>query len=225
MDDTQVNNSSTMGDASKLMSGEQVPPKLKHEMDSYVAALMHIVHNSKTADNVVNMLKAAPPEESIPTVALQVNAEVEKAFAAKKQEKVSDSVKIAGAIYLASDLTELGNVSKAWDTPISEQDVPKMFQSIVSKYIHNGLKDGSIDPIQLQKDTEPILNEQQKQVGQTIQQKLGLPEQPTASMGVDTYVQKKTAPLEKENTQLKSLLQKQQMAQAAQQQQQQGGQV
>lgn len=206
----------------QLQEQQKIDPKLQKQMDSYIAALMYSMHNPKTSGNVLEMLKSAPPEQSIPYTAIQLNSQVEQAFSKKLGGKVDDSVKLAGAMYLASDLSELGNAAKLWETPVTEKDVPKMFQGIVTKYIHNGLRDGSIDPIQLQKDIEPLMNDKQRQIGQMAQQKLQLPDQPTESMGVDMYLKKKMAPVEQENQKLKGMLQgvNQQQQQVQQQQQQ-----
>ncbi len=201
---------------------QKVDPKLQKQMDSYIAALMYSMHNPKTSGNVIEMLKSAPPEQSIPYTAMQLNSQIEQSFSKKMGGKVADEVKLAGAMYLASDLSELGNAAKLWEKPVSEQDVPKMFQGIVTKYIHQGLKDGSIDPIKLQADTEPLLNDKQRQIGQTLQKEIGLPDQPTESMGVDMYLKKKITPIEQENQKLKGMLQgvnqqQQQQTQEAQQ--------
>ena len=66
-----------------------------------------------------------------------------------------------------------------------------------------------------------MLNEKQKALGSKVQQEIGLPDQPTVTMGVDSYVKKRTAPLEDENTKLKGLLQQQQQVPQQQQPQEQ----
>lgn len=214
---------SPVNDAKKLMEGQEVSPELQKKMDSYIASLMHVIHNPKTADGILEMLGAAPPAESIPHTALYVNDAVEKVFD-KKNTKVEDSVKIAGAMYLVSDLSELGNAANVWKgQKVPEQEVPKILQKTMSQYIHQGIRSGSIDPIQLQADTEPLLNDKQRQIGSTLQEKLGLPGEPTASMGIDAYTKKKTAPLEAENAQLKKLLSEQQRSKQQEQQQSKGG--
>ena len=93
-------------------------------MEIYTASLMHIIHNEKTADSVIKMLQSGPPEQSIPSTAYQINKQVEQSFT-KKTGKVDDSVKIAGALYLASDLSELGNVAGIWDTAVTQDSFPK----------------------------------------------------------------------------------------------------
>ena len=202
-------------DTVEQMEGQQqVDPKLQKEMDKYVASLMYVMHNPKTSKNVLDMLGSGDPEQSIPATALYLNETVEKAFAKKTQGAVKDEVKLHGAMYLASDLSELGNAAKVWEQPVAEDKVPIMFQKIVSKYIHKGLKEGTLDPIKLQADTEPLLNEQQRAIGSRVQQELGLPNEPTASMGIDTLIRNKTKPMEDENAKLKATLAQQQQASA-----------
>lgn len=196
--------------ATNLLSpdGEDVSPQLKKQMDSYIISLMHVIHNQQTSKSVVETLRSAPPEESIPATAIQLNSMVEPTFQ-KKFGKIDDSVKIAGALYAVSDLVELGNVSGSFQQEVSKDQVVPLFQKTVSKYVHMGLADGSIDPIKLQMDAEPLLNDKQKQIGSTIQKELGLPDQPTLSMGIDTITKSKTKPLEQENQKLRSLIEQQ----------------
>lgn len=209
----------TMKDMDNVAQGKEVSPELQHKMDTYNTALMHIIHNPKTSKSVVEMLKAAPPEQSIPEISLQLTKTVSDSFQ-KKGEKVEDAVKLCGAMYMISDLSEIGNTARLWEKPVAEGDISNLLTSVVTKYIHSGLRDKSIDPIQLQADAEDLFNDKQKEVGNQMKEKLGLPDGPTASMGIDVYAQRKMAPLQEENAELKQRLSMQQ-----QQAQPQGGQA
>lgn len=202
--------------AAQMKGKQEVDPKTQQEMDKYVASLMYVMHNPKTNKNVVDMLGSGPPEQSIPSTALYINDTVEKTFSKKTQSPVKDEVKLHGAMYLASDLAQLGNAAGIWDTQVDDQKVPVLFQKIVSKYIHKGIKEGTLDPIKLQADTEPLLNDEQRSIGSQLQGKLGLPNEPTASMGIDTLIKNKTKPIEDENAKLKATLAQQQQAQQQQ---------
>lgn len=204
----------TMKDMDGVAQGKELSPELKHKMDTYNTALMHIIHNPKTSKNVVEMLKSAPPEQSITEVSLQLTKTVSDSFA-KKGQKVEDAVKLCGAMYLISDLSEIGNTAGLWDKPVEEKDVSGLLTAVVTKYIHSGLKDKSIDPIQLQSEAEGLFNDKQKEMGNQLKNKLGLPDEPTASMGIDAYTQKKMSPLQEENAELKQRLSLQQQQQAA----------
>lgn len=188
--------------------GEDLSPELKEKMDVYIMALMHIVHSDKTAGGIVEMLKSAPPDKSIPFTSIEVNKLVEKSLDAKGK-KVDDSIKMAGAMYLTADLMEVGNATKSWDTPVSEEQLPTFFQTTLTEYIKQGVKGGSIDPVELQAQTEPLLNDKQRKVGTTAAASMGLPHSPTAEMGIDASIQKKTRPLEEENKKLKGILSQQ----------------
>lgn len=197
----------TIQDAAKMAEGKaDITPELQHKMDTYNAALMQIMHNPKTSKSVVEMLKSAPPEQSIPSVALQLTDTVSKSFE-KKGTKVEDSVKLCGAMYLVSDLSEIGNTAGLWDKEVTSDQIGPLLTKVLTRYIHSGLSDKSIDPVQLQEQAQDLFSDKQKEIGGTIQKKLGLPDEPTVSMGVDAYTQKKTAPLEQENAQLKQQLQ------------------
>lgn len=197
----------TIQDAAKMAEGKtDITPELQHKMDTYNAALMQIMHNPKTSKSVVEMLKSAPPEQSIPSVALQLTDTVSKSFE-KKGTKVEDSVKLCGAMYLVSDLSEIGNTAGLWDKEVTSDQIGPLLTKVLTRYIHSGLRDKSIDPVQLQEQAQDLFSDKQKEIGGTIQKKLGLPDEPTVSMGVDAYTQKKTAPLEQENAQLKQQLQ------------------
>jgi len=197
----------TIQDAAKMAEGKaDITPELQHKMDTYNAALMQIMHNPKTSKSVVEMLKSAPPEQSITSVAIQLTDTVSKSFE-KKGTKVEDSVKLCGAMYLVSDLSEIGNTAGLWDKEVTSDQIGPLLTKVLTRYIHSGLRDKSIDPVQLQEQAQDLFSDKQKEIGGTIQKKLGLPDEPTVSMGVDAYTQKKTAPLEQENAQLKQQLQ------------------
>lgn len=203
MEDKQEMN---LGNVDKLIQGQEVDEETQHQMDAYIMTLMNIVHSDQTGNSMVELLKAGPPEQSVPQASLEANAIVEKALKGKGIEP-KDEVKMAGAMYLAADLTELGNSSGAWEQPVEDpQAVIGYFQSTLQKYVHKGIKEGTIDPVELQAQTEPMLNEQQLAVGIKGAEALELPPSPTASMGMDEYAKRKSAPMEEENQKLKGLL-------------------
>ena len=167
----------------------------------------------------MNMLSSAPPEQSIPETTLYLNSVVEKAFREKSGKEPSDDVKIAGAIYAISDLSLLGNSARVWDEEVGEDQMQKLLSDTVKKYVRKGLAEGSIDPIELQKVTEPLLSPEQKELGLSLAKSLELPEAPTESMAMDVYAKRKTQPLEQENAKLKSLIEQQKQAEQSQPQQ------
>lgn len=216
---------SPVKDAQALVEGGKVNPALQEKMESYVTTLMHLMHAPETSDNVMEMLSGGPAEQSIPFAANQINSQVEASLKNNGVKKIDDAVKIAGAMYLVSDLAELGNSAGVFE--IQQDQLGPILQKTMQDYIHQGLRDKTIDPVQLQLDTEPLLNKQQNKAGVAIQSELGLPSSPTTQMGIQKVVGDKTAPLEQENAELKQQMgqlnrdqrvHQQQMANTAQQQ-------
>jgi hypothetical protein len=150
------------------------------------------------------MLGSGPPEQSLPFTALQVNSLVEGGVKEKQGSDIDTTVKVAGAIYLVADLIEIGNASAGWG--ITEEQATPLLQETMKQYIHQGIRDGSIDPVALQQDTEPLLNEAQRDVGMQLSGELGMSDGPTAQMGIQKITSDKMAPLEKENKMLKGQL-------------------
>ena len=197
------------GDAQALtQGGEELDPKLKKKMEGYQSVMMKILHAKETRGDITKMLSNGPPEQSIPATALQVNKMVEQKVAKGSGQPVEAAVKVAGAVYLVQDLVEIGKAGGMWEQPIGPEASAMILEETMKQYIHQGLKDGSIDPVELQKTVEPMMNGMQNEVGGMIAQEAGLPPEPTAGMGVNKIVQDKTRPLEQENSMLKGQLKK-----------------
>ena len=214
------------GNAQALAQGgggdQEVDPKLQKAMDDYQTVMMQVVHAPETRQGVVDMLKEAPAVQSVPVTALQVNDMVEGKVESASGQKLDASVKVAGAVYLVQDLVEIGNQGGLWETQVGEEELGMILEESMKQYIHRGLADGSIDPVELQQSVEPMMNGAQNEIGNMIASEVGLPGQPTAQMGVQKIVGDKTKPLEQENKQLKGQLgvqQKQMNVAQAQQQQ------
>lgn len=183
-------------------NGPPVPAAKQKAMQSYVDTLMYALHHEDSADSVMEIMAADTPERSVPNAALMINEKVEKALKAKGQEVPKD-VKMAGAAYLVDDIVQLGNASGMWPQNIEEQDTGYLLQNTMQKYIHEGIKDGSIDAVELQKEVEPMLNEEQRAKGIAMQQKEGLPNEPTQTMAVNRIVDSKLSKEQEKTTKMK----------------------
>jgi len=152
----------------------KIPERLKKQVDGYQTVLSKLMHAKATRGGTMDMLQSGPPEISVPQAALAINRNAEELMK-KKGLRLTNEVKLAGATFLVSDLVELGNVGGVWEEPVDEGEKNAIFQDTLQDYIHEGLKSGEIDPIQLQKDTEPLLNEEQKKLGLQVAEKEGVP--------------------------------------------------
>jgi hypothetical protein len=89
-------------------------------------------------------------------------------------------------MYLVSDLIEVGNAGGYFKVDQEEQ-VRDITQATFQNYIERGLKDGSIDPIELQSSVEPLLNEQQKTMGSQFGGEHKVPERPNEETAMEVY--------------------------------------
>jgi len=168
----------------------KIPEKKKKEYASYIDMLMYTIHGEKTRDGIIEMLSSDAPERSVPATALRVNKSVEDGIK-KKGQKVANDTKAAGASYLVGDLVELGNTANLWDKQVNADEMKGYLQETMSKYIHTGIKEGTIDPVELQKEVEPLLTDEQRAVGDQLSQRANLPGQATSNMAVDKMIKDK----------------------------------
>lgn len=158
--------------------------ELSKEDQVYISGLMKLLHSKKTAPVIDEMLSSGPPEQTIPQVALMVNDQMEKEVSKKK--KVELETLLLGGMYLVSDLIELGNAGGIFQIEDEEQ-IRDITQATFQTYIERGLKDGSIDPIELQSKVEPLLNEQQKGLGGQLGGEHQVPTAPNEDTAMEVY--------------------------------------
>lgn len=149
---------------------------------AYISGLMKLLHSKETAPSVEEMLQSGPPEKTIPAVALQVNAQMEEAV----EKKPSLETALTAGVYLVSDLVEIGNTAGFFQIE-SEEQVRPILQDVMQQYIERGLKDGSIDPVELQEKVEPLMTEDQRATGMQAAEMTGIPKAPTQQTAMNAY--------------------------------------
>lgn len=161
-------------------NGEQdkMSPELKAELQNYKTLLTKLIHSKEKRDSTLDMLKAGPAMISVPNAALTLNRQAEEIMN-QNGIQVSINTKLAGSVYLVSDLIELGNVAAEWDTQVGEQEAKEIYQDTLQDYIDKGLKDKTIDPLDLQQRAEPLMNEQQRALGTQFAKQQGIPLEPS----------------------------------------------
>ena len=110
--------------------------------------------------------------------ALKINEQA-SALMEQKGLRMTDDIKLACSIFLVSDLAEVGNAGAEWEDPVDEEEIKLIYQDTLQDYIHQGLKNGTIDPVELQQSTEPLLSKQQQQLGSQAAERSGVPLAPT----------------------------------------------
>ena len=160
------------------------PKELDKETQAYISAMMKMLHDRQSSPQIVQMLKESPPEESIPAVALTLNDNFESQLKSQGKQPKLETLLIAGT-YLVADLVEIGNAAQAFE--VTEDQVPMLLQSTMQKYIERGLKDGSIDPVELQAAVEPLMGEEHKAAGIMMAEDNGLPMEANQRTAMEAY--------------------------------------
>lgn len=130
---------------------------------AYLAGLMKLLHSKETAPQVDAMLQSAPPEKSVPQAAMVLNDQMEMAVTEKSWKPTLDTLFAAGA-FLVNELITIGNTGGFFKVE-SEEQAKLIFETTFKSYITKGLKDGSIDPVELQAKVEPLMTESQRTTG------------------------------------------------------------
>jgi len=157
----------------EAQGGKDLPPKMKKELDGYKTLLNKLMHSKETRKQTMEMLKG-PPQVSVPGAALTIQGQATKIME-QKGISVSQDILLMGSIFLIGDLIDLGNASGKWENPVDEEETKLIYQDTLQDYIEKGLADGTIDPIQLQQQTEPLMNQNQKEVGGAFAQRGNVP--------------------------------------------------
>jgi hypothetical protein len=166
-------NSGTMGKAS---------PQDERKIESYSHALINIVYSNETSKSVIGMLQSGDPEKSIPTAILQINSMVE---GSKGSSDTSLGVKLNSNILLAKELIDVGTAGGFFE--LSPEQVPKVLETAIKEYIIMGVKNKSIDPIELQKEVEPLMTGEQRRVSLEAGKATGVPLEAGVEAAMETY--------------------------------------
>ena len=171
-----------------VMGGsEQATEEMMSKADqAYIGGLMKMLHSKETAPLVEEMLAAGPPDKSIPTIANQVNAQMEAAVG----KKPSLETALMGGVYLVQDLAEIGTTAGYFE-PLAEEQMKPILQQTMQIYIEAGLKDGSIDPVELQEKIEPLMDDDQRATGMQAAEMTGVSPKATEQTAMAAYGRQK----------------------------------
>lgn len=204
---------------------QPVDQKVQDRIDSYVVVLMNELHGSETRDDVLDILKnGKDPYIGIPEAAMAVN---DAAVAKFEQNGVNVDLntQFNASVYLVNDLMEIG--SKFGFFEVTQDDFAPLLEDSLQTYIERGLKDGTIDPIELQLTAEGFTSENQRIAGLYYGQENGVPPAPQQQQIIHQLQQnaarEATAKEKKKQAVAAGQQQKLQQQQLMAQAQQQGG--
>lgn len=168
----------------------ELSDKDQMQVDQYTQVLTELLHSPKSRDSVTDTLTASPdPFDSVPLAAMKTN---DMGVNLMKQSGVDVhfGIQLAASTFLISDLLHLGYAAAGWEQ-LDEQEMADIYEDTVQMVIERGLEDGSIDPIQLQLETEPLMTENQKAGGNALGQQGGVPEELQQGAMVEQHTNQK----------------------------------
>ena len=181
---------------------KQVSPAKKKQIEMVNATLTDMLYNPGQSQQVQKMLTNGPPEITIPAVVNAVFNKFED-MAREKQGEMPMDIKLVAGIHLFSEVLELAEAKGVLPPDYPEEKIQPLLKECMQKYIQRGLKDGSIDPIELQQRIEPLLTGEEKEIGMSFARAMGTPEQLQGVQASEAMFRKRTMPLEVENKRLK----------------------
>jgi hypothetical protein len=93
-------------------------------------------------------------------------------------------------IVVVGDLIEIGNAKGIFDIQ-DEQEIGAILQGTMQKYIEKGLKDGTIDPVELQQKAEAMLAPEDREAALGMAEREGVPVEPNEHTAMEVYADKK----------------------------------
>lgn len=187
---------------------QDASPEMKREIEAYSSGLINMVYDKKTSAEVYEMLKSAPPEQSIPHATLTINSRMEEAIRGAGQ-KPKLGVILNANMALIQELLTVGTEGGFFE--VAEEQIPAILQTAMKSYIQDGLKKKTIDPVELQQALEPLMDEETKSQANIVGEQMGVPKEPGVDAAMETYAG------QREGAQKQQMLQ-QQEAQARQSQ-------
>jgi len=155
--------------------------------ETYSIVLMKFLHGKETRDLVMDILKSSDePFDTVPEAVNKIN-DIASKTAEQGGQKISQDVQLASSVFLFNDIVELGKAAGIFQVP--EEEMTELYQDCIEIHIQKGLKDGSIDPIQLQLDTEELMTEHQKAGGMGLAEFSGTPQELSQAQMTEQYAQ------------------------------------
>lgn len=154
----------------------QISEAQQMQVDAYSDNATLMIYSEKSQDAILHLLQQGEnPIDGVANAAFTLHTQLEKSIE-KEGEKLNEVTLTLGAAHLVSELVVLADAAGLYT--LSDEDKVEAYKHALRKYFEAGLADGSIDPVELQKSIEPLLNDQQTQMAQDVATQKGLSKTP-----------------------------------------------
>ena len=150
----------------------ELGPAQRAQLDAYEDNATIAVFSEESQPAILQALqKGEEPVKGLAETAFFVHKQLESSLSGQG-EKMTEITMALGAAHLVSELVVLAEAANLY-TLTPEQRLEAYRQAIM-KYFEAGLKDGSIDPVELQKSMEPLMNKDQREFGMQHMEQSGI---------------------------------------------------
>ena len=162
--------------------------RVQQDAESFSIVLAQLLHSPETRKQSMSILEASKePFDTVPEAMNKIN-DMAVQMAKEAGEEIGQDVQLAASVFLFNDLVDLGEAAGLFEVP--EEEIPELYQDALQIHMEEGIKNGSIDPIQLQLDMEELLTEQQKAGGMGLAEFSGTPQELTEQQMTQSYADK-----------------------------------
>ena len=152
--------------------GVELGPGQQAQLDSYTDNATIAVFSEDSQPAILQSLQAdQDPVKNVADTTFVVHKQLESSLA-KNGEKMTEITMALGAAHLTAELVVLAEAAGLYT--LKEVQKSEAFQQAIKRYFETGIKDGSIDPVELQATLEPVMNEKQREYGLQGMEKGGI---------------------------------------------------
>ena len=166
--------------------GGQPPQEIPRDVEAYIGGITKLMHSKETKGKIYEMLKAAPPEKSVPEAAFLANLRMAEAMK-KKGKKATQEQLVIGQVFATTEAIEIGNAGGFFPEDIGEGNVQPVLQGSLEKLVVEGVKRKMLDPIRIQEEVEKLLSPEQKAMGLDAARATGVAEQAGTNQAMEVY--------------------------------------
>lgn len=157
----------------------EMSPEQQQQLDAYTDNATMVVYSEGPQKEILHSLQSGKdPIDSVAKTAYTVHKQLENSLSAQG-EKMTEITLALGAAHLVSELITLADAAGLYDIP--PEDRLEVYRQSLMYYFQVGIKDGSIDPVELQQTLEPLMNQEQAQAGMQAAGQNGLSKTPPPS--------------------------------------------
>ena len=159
-------------EASEQMEGELINEEGEMELgeaqqlqlDAYRDNATIVVFSEDSQAAILQQLQVGEnPIDGVASTAFTVHRQLEESLK-QTGEQMTEVTLVLGAAHLVTELVVLAEAAGLYTLDPGER--AEAFRHAAMKYFETGLKTGSIDPVKLQQEIEPLMNQEQRAFGE-----------------------------------------------------------